>query len=566
MRSDSSGSARLLPVALSVHSATIDTAHAPPFHALSYIWGTETTTEEMELGGKRFAVTPHLRTGLRALGRRFADALFWIDAICINQTDDAEKATQVGRMSDIYLLAACVVIWLGPARDNSDLFMTQVTRLNDAFASIPDVKMLERDALPDHGLPPIEDEVWLAIRRFDGLPWAQRLWVLQEAVLAEEAVVVCGDHAVDLEDMLTVCGYLTRIWSHLLEEPPSSASVVDAFVILWGLRKSRQRDGCDSLADVLFMSTGRRCREAVDKVYGFLGLVSAEVRAKIAVDYTLQSRDNFWKLYIQVSSMLLQTRDYLLLDMAVSEHRHAALPTWCPDFRDDPSVRTYHFSDFEAGLPQYPGDFDGLPVPPVSFVHPDGLQVCGVVMDRVKTVVELSVSTAQQLRLCETRCLELSSEVYVSREAAPLEHIATLVAGTDTEWSLYEAPRVVEDYGHWKVWMLQKTATDDRARGSTADPEGRAAAREYNSCLEAAWQGNAFFSTENGRVGIGPGALRQGDSVHVLFHARAPYLLRFDESRQAHSLVGPAYVHGLMGGEAFRAADPIQTHERFLLR
>ena len=37
----------------------------------------------------------------------------WIDAICISQTDNAEKALQIPRMGDIYRLANRVVAWLG---------------------------------------------------------------------------------------------------------------------------------------------------------------------------------------------------------------------------------------------------------------------------------------------------------------------------------------------------------------------------------------------------------------------------------------------------------------------
>ena len=43
----------------------------------------------------------------------------WIDAICINQSDQVEKSTQVAIMSDIYRAASSVVAWLGPERSHS---------------------------------------------------------------------------------------------------------------------------------------------------------------------------------------------------------------------------------------------------------------------------------------------------------------------------------------------------------------------------------------------------------------------------------------------------------------
>lgn len=38
-----------------------------------------------------------------------------VDAICINQADNSEKSTQVGKMHAIYSNAALVIAWLGEA-------------------------------------------------------------------------------------------------------------------------------------------------------------------------------------------------------------------------------------------------------------------------------------------------------------------------------------------------------------------------------------------------------------------------------------------------------------------
>jgi Heterokaryon incompatibility protein (HET) len=44
---------------------------------------------------------------------------FWVDAICINQGDIAERNKQVKRMANIYKLAYRVVAWLGKEEHNS---------------------------------------------------------------------------------------------------------------------------------------------------------------------------------------------------------------------------------------------------------------------------------------------------------------------------------------------------------------------------------------------------------------------------------------------------------------
>lgn len=62
----------------------------------------------------------NLQAAVRHL--RFPDCVrkLWIDALCINQSDVAERSKQVSQMSQIYSPADMVIIWLGEAAHNSD--------------------------------------------------------------------------------------------------------------------------------------------------------------------------------------------------------------------------------------------------------------------------------------------------------------------------------------------------------------------------------------------------------------------------------------------------------------
>jgi hypothetical protein len=42
----------------------------------------------------------------------------WIDAICINQSDNEEKSQQVRLMGEIYSKAEVVRVWLGPSTED----------------------------------------------------------------------------------------------------------------------------------------------------------------------------------------------------------------------------------------------------------------------------------------------------------------------------------------------------------------------------------------------------------------------------------------------------------------
>jgi hypothetical protein len=63
-----------------------------------------------------------------------------------------------------------------------------------------------------------------------------------------------------------------------------------------------------------------------------------------------------------------------------------------------------------------------------------------------------------------------------------------------------------------------------------------------------------LFHTSRGYVGIGPALLQAGDMVCILSGGATPFVLRQDShsnpSKRRFQLVGEAYVHGIMHGEA----------------
>ncbi|KAH8595305.1 hypothetical protein B0O99DRAFT_622573 [Bisporella sp. PMI_857] len=61
-----------------------------------------------------------------------------------------------------------------------------------------------------------------------------------------------------------------------------------------------------------------------------------------------------------------------------------------------------------------------------------------------------------------------------------------------------------------------------------------------------------FFITQQGYIGRGPPSLQPGDQVCILFGGRVPFILRKDKEAEEFQLVGEAYVHGIMKGEAMR--------------
>jgi hypothetical protein len=96
----------------------------PDFEALSYAWGSTEDPVDIfigESGSCTLAVTRNLAEALPFLPFENKTRVLWIDAICVNQQDKAERSSQVQRMADIYSKAARVLIWLGPASGDSSV-------------------------------------------------------------------------------------------------------------------------------------------------------------------------------------------------------------------------------------------------------------------------------------------------------------------------------------------------------------------------------------------------------------------------------------------------------------
>ena len=98
---------------------------APEYDALSYVWGDPTDTTVIICNGIELSIGTPLHVALRHFLDGAAQPLrpLWVDAICLDQQDDDEKAHQIPSMGNIYKLATRTLIWLGEAGDGSDKAM-----------------------------------------------------------------------------------------------------------------------------------------------------------------------------------------------------------------------------------------------------------------------------------------------------------------------------------------------------------------------------------------------------------------------------------------------------------
>jgi hypothetical protein len=54
------------------------------------------------------------------------ERVLWIDAICIDQTNQKEKEYQIQFMAQIYSQATHVIVWLGETAESSELALEEI--------------------------------------------------------------------------------------------------------------------------------------------------------------------------------------------------------------------------------------------------------------------------------------------------------------------------------------------------------------------------------------------------------------------------------------------------------
>ena len=188
------------------------------FVAMSYTWGPAEPTAEIVVDGNRAQVRANLEAGLR----RFRDMDYfrlggkiWIDALCINQQDQAEIEKQVQMMASIYRHAGNVIVWLGPDTPESDQAISYLEKLGREYRAEYAEAMDAAD--------PVTANTWRTMARvrmetaydkaremlgngeelyglagplydFFDRPYWRRLWIIQELCAGRPGMpIVCGN-------------------------------------------------------------------------------------------------------------------------------------------------------------------------------------------------------------------------------------------------------------------------------------------------------------------------------------------------------------------------------------
>ena len=325
------------PLSCSVVTVCLDDAPLPTYSAISYCWGTVPYKyATIIIDGTEVKLPKNAELALRYLHSQrpcTEDAsegpsssvqprslvhLLWIDSICINQDDIAERSHQVSFMDQIYFKAERVLIWLG--QDEAGFASASTAAIHQLLAhcraETKDYRTFKDKVFPkpawgiskertfsfrEHPFPEAVD--WGQLQRYFRSPWYTRLWVVQEVALARRAFCYYGKHGLDMKDLATAAIWMRHCqffrhdgWS----EQTYRAGVRCAELYLYmvdveqcrlggkhsgSCRKGACRDG-ESLVRLLQHAQSRDRGEPRDKFYGVLGLAPKEEVQGLRLDYS----------------------------------------------------------------------------------------------------------------------------------------------------------------------------------------------------------------------------------------------------------------------------------------
>lgn len=90
------------PVVATLRHVSLRSDHIPNYETVSYCWGTSSAHSTVTIDGICVDAPSSSETALRYLRHTDQPRTLWIDSLCIKQTDNAERSSQVSLMAEIY--------------------------------------------------------------------------------------------------------------------------------------------------------------------------------------------------------------------------------------------------------------------------------------------------------------------------------------------------------------------------------------------------------------------------------------------------------------------------------
>lgn len=553
------------------------------YEALSYVWGEASTIHVIQCSGMKIQITSNLEGALRQLRYANRPRVLWVDAICINQDDKAERSSQVRMMQEIYASAKRVVVWLGPSAEEDARAFSSLQNLKSQWNGKDDSWFLirlgwyrDRSGRVFSGgahrsmLTDIEYEHLITLLRRE---WFRRTWVIQEVASSQSATIHCGAQSMPWEIFADV--YM-RLGDNFL--PVSQLGGEDAHQSLENItaieraRRSHSGPLSMSLFHILVATSFTKCKDQRDKIFAVVGLAKDWVeRRAIMPDYDTREEevlDVFKDFAIADSN---HHKNLRALSCASGPSTTPSLPSWVPDWRKianaHPFTRYSERTKFCAsgGMKPEAWHSDNKTVLHVTGMQVDSIAALGSEPAFTKAIAVFEINMAKvdalkQSYLWLQECQALSRENNgIVASAGDDELWRTLTCGLTGE--AFPAPSRYSKYFTKYMDFMSSAAErfEEYLRESRTTVSGVRGLDEViphfetHAIIEASldrWSSRRRFSlTSNGRLACVPKNAREGDAICVLFGGEVPYVLR-PTGDGYHAVVGECYIDSIMHGES----------------
>lgn len=576
-----------ISIRISIH----ELEHAPEFEAISYVWGDPKDRANIVCNGKMLSITKSLANAFQRVRYIDKPRLLWADAICINQGDAREKSHHVAFMNKVYGRAKNVLICMGTDNEAAAADVSALIKEhNERISSYQDIT--EMPILPGND-PILDDQRWESLAVLMKNSWFSRAWVIQEAGVAQNPVVLFGKAEFSYRQLMVLNRWIVRCASQLQTRAGISLLTIHSDWEQWSEGWADRQSYPYTVVDFLSHAKGLGCQEPRDHVYAFLGHPLLQ-----KVDGSGPVIDP--KYTIPVGMVYQRLTQWVLSDVGLSvlsaiEHDETTINSEIPSW-----VVRWDMDIVQSSFDYYKPYYYRVCGPESVQSSTGAVSVCDVAGDHCRVfarsvdtvlhtyqfsgaesdwVLEQAVpALASGTRLRQT-LLDAFRDAVVDRMPGKYEAGQTLDAFSLTLCSgLINYERAEEDLTLHRAdrnAFLRHLLQIAKASGQAAEALEQALSLEsqdttslgnadgYFYDISLACKGRCFFVTESGYFGLGPWIMKGGDECVIFKGARVPFVLRRAEvedtgTRRLYKVLGEAYVHGIMSGELVEGQDEAQ--------
>jgi hypothetical protein len=256
-----------------LRSYPVDGPH-PPYIALSYAWGDDIRYTVIKLNGCSLSIGKNLWHFLSQMRSSNKFYTYWIDAICIDQTNLRERNHQVQMMRQIYSNAESVYAWLGDE--------DEMTYSNTAMMYLAERNVFEAATMMTKRFwTPRQAEAMVSLCE---RPYWTRVWIVQELLLAKEVKILCGSKAISWYQFRKFFDDIAILihggWGQHVGVYPTFHSAASNIVML---KTSWSKQPSQPLLTLVGLCRDQKSSDIRDKVYALAGL--ADDPDELEVDY-----------------------------------------------------------------------------------------------------------------------------------------------------------------------------------------------------------------------------------------------------------------------------------------